>query len=153
MDSDMHEGENESTRKQNNKSIFTRVKLRRMEENVLYFFVFFLLPLASFSSFYNDANHHHQLAESPQKKKNYTNLALSTLCIHFILALALCVFPTILRRPLLGRCFRLDGEESVEPPLLLTIQEFCKLIGAFAHAVLAKLSQNRPWARGEREVH
>jgi hypothetical protein len=76
-------------------------------------------------------------------EENSTNLTLSPFCIRLTLALTLNVLPTTLRRPLLGRCLRLDSEEPVEPSLLLAIQKFRKLVGAFAHAVFAEMSQNR----------
>ena len=37
----------------------------------------------------------------------------------------------------LGLVFRLDGEEAVEAPLLLRIEELCELLRALAHALLA----------------
>jgi hypothetical protein len=60
------------------------------------------------------------MADKPNEEIS-TNLTLSPLCVRLTLAFTLSVLPTILRRPLLGRCLRLDGEKPVEPSLLLAI--------------------------------
>jgi hypothetical protein len=126
----MHEGgKGQSTTKQNNKIIFTGEK-HMDSEGALYFFVFFLLPLASFSSFYKRRKPRSSASfykQTRQTKKIPQTLRLVPFVSALPLPLPLTSFPLLFDAPFLGDVLGWTVKNPSSRPCCLLFRNFASL--------------------------